>query len=108
MTTILTSASLVLSHLLAAAAGAKLSSSEGEEEASLDPLQRLGEDIRNVAEVVQISCKCCAAETIPGTPGEDYPVFPSPPETRFVCDGYVAGYYADQEARWEDIDIDNI
>ena len=45
----ISSASLVLSHLLAAAAGAKLSSSEGEEEASLDPLQRLGEDIRNVA-----------------------------------------------------------
>ena len=52
---------------------------------------------------MQISCKSRAADTIPGTPGEDYPVFPSPPDTRFVCDGYVAGYYADQEARCEDI-----
>ena len=51
-----------------------------------------------------MSCKSRAADTIPGAPGEDYPVFPSPPDTRFVCDGYVPGYYADQEARCEDID----
>ena len=36
------------------------------------------------------------AASIPGVPGEDYPIFFSPPETRFSCDGYVAGYYADQ------------
>ena len=25
-------------------------------------------------------------ETIPGTPGEDYPIFATPPETSFICD----------------------
>merc|ERR1719471_236427 len=39
------------------------------------------------------------AESIPGVPGDDYPIFAAPPETRFVCDGYVSGYYADQESR---------
>ena len=32
-------------------------------------------------------------------PGEDYPIFPAPPLTTFQCDGYTAGYYADEEAR---------
>jgi hypothetical protein len=36
---------------------------------------------------------------VPGTPGEDYPIFSSPPETSFLCDVQpVEGYYADQEA----------
>jgi len=35
---------------------------------------------------------------IPGSPGEDYPIYSSPPETSFVCDGYIEGYYADPEA----------
>ena len=35
---------------------------------------------------------------VPGLPGDDYPVFSSPPETSFVCDVQpVEGYYADQE-----------
>jgi len=39
------------------------------------------------------------AETIPGTPGEDYPIFSQVPETSFLCDGQVdGGYYADQES----------
>merc|ERR1719431_1281464 len=38
-------------------------------------------------------------ETIPGTPGEDYPIYASPPETSFLCDGQVdGGYYGDPEA----------
>jgi len=38
-------------------------------------------------------------ETIPGTPGEDYPIFSEVPETSFVCDGQAdGGYYADPEA----------
>ena len=54
------------------------------------------------------------AVTIPGVPGmfrirwlwsvvnlyllgEDYPIFSDSPETSFLCDGRVAGYYADQE-----------
>merc|ERR1712212_1350740 len=38
-------------------------------------------------------------DTIPGTPGEDYPIYATPPETSFSCDGQVdGGYYADPEA----------
>merc|ERR1712106_3866 len=37
-------------------------------------------------------------KAIPGSPGEDYPIFATPPETSFVCDGYIQGYYADPEA----------
>merc|ERR1712083_25727 len=38
------------------------------------------------------------AEVIPGQPGEDYPIFAFPPDTSFLCDGQVRGYYADPEA----------
>ena len=38
-------------------------------------------------------------ETIPGTPGDDYPIFGQVPETSFLCDGQVdGGYYGDPEA----------
>ena len=38
-------------------------------------------------------------ETIPGVPGDDYPIFAQVPETSFLCDGQVdGGYYADPEA----------
>merc|ERR1712088_1160278 len=37
--------------------------------------------------------------TIPGTPGEDYPIYAVPPQTSFTCDGQVdGGYYGDPEA----------
>merc|ERR1711936_987937 len=37
--------------------------------------------------------------TIPGTPGEDYPIYAVPPQTSFSCDGQVdGGYYGDPEA----------
>ena len=29
--------------------------------------------------------------------GEDYPIFSDSPETSFLCDGRVPGYYTDQE-----------
>ena len=38
------------------------------------------------------------AANIPGLPGQDYPIFAVPPETSFVCDGQIRGYYADPEA----------
>merc|ERR1739838_677705 len=38
------------------------------------------------------------AEVIPGQPGEDYPIFAFAPDTSFLCDGQVQGYYADPEA----------
>merc|ERR1719228_2565971 len=48
--------------------------------AALDPIDALG-------------------ETIPGQPGQDYPIFAEVPETSFLCDGQVeGGYYADPEA----------
>ena len=37
-------------------------------------------------------------KNIPGAPGEDYPIYASPPETSFLCDGFIQGYYADTEA----------
>ena len=30
--------------------------------------------------------------------GEDYPIFAFPPDTSFICDGQIQGYYADPEA----------
>jgi hypothetical protein len=37
--------------------------------------------------------------SVPGVPGEDYPILADVPETAFSCDGQVAGgYYADSEA----------
>jgi hypothetical protein len=37
--------------------------------------------------------------SIPGIPGEDYPIYPSVPDTGFSCDGLVeGGYYADPAA----------
>ena len=38
-------------------------------------------------------------ETIPGVPGDDYPIFSEVPETSFLCDGQAdGGYYADPES----------
>merc|ERR1719460_3526046 len=38
-------------------------------------------------------------DTIPGVPGEDYPIYAEVPESGFTCDGQVdGGYYADPEA----------
>merc|ERR1712154_17927 len=37
--------------------------------------------------------------SVPGIPGEDYPIYAEVPETAFACDGQVdGGYYADGEA----------
>merc|ERR1711953_939922 len=38
-------------------------------------------------------------KSIPGVPGEDYPIYAEVPETAFSCDGQVdGGYYSDPEA----------
>merc|ERR1711935_103400 len=37
------------------------------------------------------------SEAIPGSPGDDYPIFNTIPETSFQCDSYIEGYYADPE-----------
>ena len=37
---------------------------------------------------------------VPGTPGQDYPIFAEVPQTSFSCDGRVnGGYYVDVEAQ---------
>ena len=42
-------------------------------------------------------------ETIPGVPGDDYPIFSEVPESSFICDGQVdGGYYADPETDFWD------
>merc|ERR1711997_902184 len=38
------------------------------------------------------------AQNIPGVPGEDYPIFVTPPDTGFDCDAQIEGYYSDQDA----------
>ena len=38
------------------------------------------------------------SNSVPGSPGEDYPIYATPPETSFSCDGFIEGYYADPEA----------
>merc|ERR1719187_517358 len=45
-------------------------------------------------------------ETIPGVPGEDYPIYAEVPETSFSCDGQVdGGYYADTEGECQPFHI---
>ena len=42
--------------------------------------------------------------SVPGIPGEDYPVLAAPPDTAFTCEGKVnGGYYADAEARCQGV-----
>jgi hypothetical protein len=42
------------------------------------------------------------AANIPGTPGQDYPIFAFPPDTSFQCDNQgIQGYYADKESDCE-------
>ena len=44
-------------------------------------------------------CQNSLSSSVPGVPGEDYPVLSSPPSTSFTCrDRRDGGYYADQEA----------
>ena len=43
---------------------------------------------------------------VPGTPGEDYPIYPKIPATSFSCEGRIeGGYYADVEARCQPFHI---
>ena len=45
-------------------------------------------------------------ETIPGVPGEDYPIYAEVPETSFSCEGQVdGGYYADTEGECQPFHI---
>ena len=37
------------------------------------------------------------ARSVPGIPGEDFPIYGEVPSTSFLCDDRVPGYYADPE-----------
>jgi len=46
------------------------------------------------------------SESVPGSPGQDYPIYSEVPETSFVCEGQVdGGYYADPEAECQSFHI---
>merc|ERR1712106_528221 len=54
-------------------------------------LDEAASDVPSALDMLQTS--------IPGVPGEDYPIYAEVPETAFTCDGQVdGGYYADPEA----------
>ena len=39
-------------------------------------------------------------EVIPGSPGEDYPIYSSPPDTSFSCDGFSRGLTSQELTCW--------
>jgi hypothetical protein len=43
--------------------------------------------------------------SIPGIPGEDYPLLAAPLDTSFVCEGREVGYYADPEGECQQFHI---
>ncbi|XP_037081538.1 U-scoloptoxin(01)-Cw1a-like, partial [Pollicipes pollicipes] len=59
-----------------------------------------------VALLYVLGCVVAAAsgatleETLPGVPGQDYPIYAEVPDTGFACDGRInGGYYADPQAQ---------
>merc|ERR1719278_853535 len=71
-----------------------------EEEAALDSYAQpsYGEDLDTAASDAADPLAMLQA-SIPGVPGEDYPIYAEVPESGFSCDGQVdGGYYADPEA----------
>merc|ERR1719150_1509754 len=71
-----------------------------EEEAALDSYAQpsYGEDLDTAASDAADPLAMLQA-SIPGVPGEDYPIYAEVPESGFTCDGQVdGGYYADPEA----------
>ena len=54
----------------------------------IDPIARLRESFFTCSKVNNPKL---TEEVIPGSPGEDYPIFSSPPETSFSCDGFSRG-----------------
>merc|ERR1719412_145188 len=71
-----------------------------EEEAALDSYAQpsYGEDLDTAASDAADPLAMLQA-SIPGVPGEDYPIYAEVPESGFSCEGQVdGGYYADPEA----------
>ena len=71
-----------------------------QEEAALDSYAQpsYGDDLDTAASDAADPLAMLQA-SIPGVPGEDYPIYAEVPESGFSCDGQVdGGYYADPEA----------
>merc|ERR1719373_609649 len=71
-----------------------------QEEAALDSYAQpsYGDDLDTAASDAADPLAMLQA-SIPGVPGEDYPIYAEVPESGFTCDGQVdGGYYADPEA----------
>merc|ERR1719191_1608477 len=71
-----------------------------QEEAALDSYAQpaYGDDLDTAASDAADPLAMLQA-SIPGVPGEDYPIYAEVPESGFACDGQVdGGYYADPEA----------
>ncbi|KAK8727083.1 hypothetical protein OTU49_009930, partial [Cherax quadricarinatus] len=47
-------------------------------------------------------------DSVPGEPGQDYPIYWRVPETSFSCEGRLPGYYADTETRCQAFHICNV
>merc|ERR1711981_1347050 len=73
---------------------------QGRQEEPLDAYAQpsYGEDLDTAASDASDPLAMLQA-SIPGVPGEDYPIYAEVPESGFACDGQVdGGYYADPEA----------
>jgi len=70
-----------------------------QEEAPLDAYAQPGYDDLDTAASDAADPLAMLQASIPGIPGEDYPIYAEVPESGFVCDGQVdGGYYSDPEA----------
>jgi len=70
-----------------------------QEEAPLDAYAQPGYDDLDTAASDASDPLAMLQASIPGIPGEDYPIYAEVPESGFVCDGQVdGGYYSDPEA----------
>jgi len=69
------------------------------EEEPLETYSDLESDASALDEASEESGLDMLMKSIPGIPGEDYPIYSAAPETAFGCEGQVnGGYYADPEA----------
>jgi len=73
----------------------------GEEQATYNEDQdAAASDESAVADDAEVDPLAMLMKSVPGIPGEDYPIFAEAPETAFSCEGQVnGGYYADSEAQ---------
>lgn len=74
----------------------------GEEQATYNDDQdaAASDESASQADDAEVDPLAMLMKSVPGIPGEDYPIFAEAPETAFSCEGQVnGGYYADSEAQ---------